>query len=79
MKTTKCDFCNNTGQHYAPDVAEPILITCSKKGCVYGQIRKVADYPLNYQVNRSKLKRELLKETDIALTMFPYPNDHKED
>lgn len=28
-----CDFCNDTGEHLCPDVAEPIPIPCTKKGC----------------------------------------------
>lgn len=33
VKPEVCDFCQGTGQHLSPDVAEPILIKCSKKGC----------------------------------------------
>lgn len=35
----KCNFCKNTGEHISPDVVELITITCSKKGCLYGEIK----------------------------------------
>lgn len=33
----KCSYCNGTGKHLCPDVAEPILIDCTKKGCEYAK------------------------------------------
>lgn len=30
-----CEFCKGTGKHLCPDVAEPILINCMKKGCSF--------------------------------------------
>jgi len=33
----KCDFCGGTGFHLSPDVVEPILIPCTKKGCKAGK------------------------------------------
>jgi hypothetical protein len=30
-----CDFCQGTGQHLSPDVAEHVFIPCSKKGCPF--------------------------------------------
>jgi hypothetical protein len=38
---TQCSFCKNTGKHLSPDVAEPIVVTCSKKGCVYGELTEL--------------------------------------
>jgi hypothetical protein len=38
VETTRnvtCDFCHGTGTHLCPDVAEPITIRCTKKGCPY--------------------------------------------
>lgn len=34
---TPCDYCDNTGQHLCPDVAEPILVPCAKKGCEWAK------------------------------------------
>lgn len=30
-----CDFCHGTGEHLSPDVVQPIVIPCSKKGCQF--------------------------------------------
>lgn len=34
-----CEFCQDTGIHACPDVAEYVEVACSKKGCVYGAAR----------------------------------------
>jgi hypothetical protein len=34
----QCNFCKNTGEHFSPDVAEPIVVSCCKKSCVYGEL-----------------------------------------
>lgn len=36
-----CDFCQNTGIHACPDVVQIIDITCTKKGCVFGEREKL--------------------------------------
>lgn len=28
-----CDFCQDTGYHLSPEVAEPIVIKCTNKNC----------------------------------------------
>lgn len=34
-KVQQCDFCYGTGEHLCPDVPQPILIKCTKKGCPF--------------------------------------------
>jgi len=36
----ECDFCQNTGEHACPDVAQIVIIPCSKKNCVYGKLKR---------------------------------------
>lgn len=36
-KNQICDFCKGTGKHLSPEVAEPILVTCEKRGCVFAE------------------------------------------
>jgi len=41
IEDQQCDFCKNTGKHLCPEIAEPILINCTKKGCAYGEIERL--------------------------------------
>lgn len=41
LKYNICPYCNGNGTHMCPDVAEPIVVPCSFKGC---SVRTIARY-----------------------------------
>lgn len=62
IERLKCSFCKDTGYHLCPDVAEPVLIKCTKKGC---RSREILD--LN---ERLALRERQLIVAKEALTLI---------
>lgn len=85
-----CSFCQNTGKHACPDVAPYILVPCSRKGCVYGELNVVKDknYQLRLEIDTRwspalKLEREKAKELYKTINDIAHYNgycvDHSDD
>lgn len=88
MSEPKCPFCNNTGFHLCPDVAEPVLVRCSRKGCpIVDRQRNLesrlaeAEKALEWYADSKSWKfvdyqsevRETILSTDLTLEGMQFP------
>ena len=55
MSVEICNFCGNSGTHLCPDVSEVIVIPCSKKGCVYGEIARLKQERDEYRATLERI------------------------
>ena len=64
MSVEICNFCGNSGTHLCPDVSEVIVIPCSKKGCVYGEIARLKQERDEYRAALEAVRSQMCWERD---------------